>query len=238
MLITDREFSADDPARAALMERPPLVIDIDDRAAPKAATCSAKRITRPCSRKAIPTSLWSLPEDEWDAIALNYTSGTTGNPKGVVNHHRGAYLNALSNVVSWAMPHHPVYLWTLPMFHCNGWCFPWTMAAVAGTNVCLRRADPSSFFEPIRDDGVTHMCAAPIVYNMLINAADELPASFGRKINGFIAGSAPPASDDRGHGTHRLRPHPRLWPYRNLRPRIGMRQARGMGILPRPSAPG
>ena len=116
-----------------------------------------------------PDFAWNLPADEWDAITLNYTSGTTGNPKGVVYHHRGAYLNAVSNIVSWGMPQHAVYLWTLPMFHCNGWCFPWTMAANAGTNVCLRRVDATLIFDAIRTHRVTHMCAAPIVYNMLIN---------------------------------------------------------------------
>ena len=116
---------------------------------------------------------WSLPDDEWDAISLNYTSGTTGNPKGVVYHHRGAYLNAVSNIVSWGMPPHAVYLWTLPMFHCNGWCFPWTMAANAGTNVCLRRVDAKMIFDLIREHRVTHYCGAPIVHNALINAPDE-----------------------------------------------------------------
>ena len=113
---------------------------------------------------------WQLPADEWNAIALNYTSGTTGNPKGVVTHHRGAYLNAVSNVVTWSMPLHPVYLWTLPMFHCNGWCFPWTMALQAGASVCLRKVDPALIFSLIRDHSVTHLCGAPIVYGMLINA--------------------------------------------------------------------
>jgi fatty-acyl-CoA synthase len=117
-----------------------------------------------------PAFAWQLPADEWDAIALNYTSGTTGNPKGVVTHHRGAYLNAANNVIAWSLPHHPVYLWTLPMFHCNGWCFPWTMALVAGTSVCLRRVDPAVIFPLVREHGVTHMCGAPIVYSMLINA--------------------------------------------------------------------
>ena len=113
------------------------------------------------------------PADEWDAIALNYTSGTTGNPKGVVYSHRGAYTNAVSNVLVWAMPHHPVYLWTLPMFHCNGWCFPWTIAAMAGTHVCLRKVEAQAIFDAIREHKVTHYCGAPIVHSLLVSAPDE-----------------------------------------------------------------
>ena len=117
---------------------------------------------------------WALPGDEWDAIALNYTSGTTGNPKGVVYSHRGATLNALSNVMEWDMPKHAVYLWTLPMFHCNGWCFPWTLAARAGVNVCLRRVEAKAIFDAMRDHGVTHYCGAPIVHGLLVNAPADL----------------------------------------------------------------
>ncbi|MEE9254157.1 MAG: AMP-binding protein, partial [Pseudomonadales bacterium] len=117
---------------------------------------------------------WSLPRDEWQAITLNYTSGTTGNPKGVVYHHRGAYLNAVSNVLTWSMAAHPVYLWTLPMFHCNGWCFPWTLAATAGTSVCLRAVREQPIFEAIREHKVTHFCGAPIILNLLINAEPKL----------------------------------------------------------------
>jgi fatty-acyl-CoA synthase len=137
---------------------------------------------------------WFLPGDEWDAISLNYTSGTTGNPKGVVYHHRGAYLNAISNIVSWGMPPHAVYLWTLPMFHCNGWCFPWTMAANAGTNVCLRRVDAKMIFDLIREHGVTHYCGAPIVHNLLINSPDEMKAGIKHTVNCLVAGAAPPGA--------------------------------------------
>ena len=193
VLITDREFSGTIQRALQLMERRPLVIDIDDKLY-AGGTLLGEKDYEAFLKEGDPDFAWSLPEDEWGAIALNYTSGTTGNPKGVVTHHRGAYLNALSNIVSWAMPAHAVYLWTLPMFHCNGWCFPWTMAAVAGTNVCIRRVDAKQVFEAIREDGVTHMCGAPIVYNMLINAAGEANGGFGRKVSGFIAGSAPPAS--------------------------------------------
>jgi fatty-acyl-CoA synthase len=193
VLITDREFSGTIQRALQLMERRPLVIDIDDKLY-VGGTLLGEKDYEAFLKEGDPDFAWSLPEDEWGAIALNYTSGTTGNPKGVVTHHRGAYLNALSNIVSWAMPAHAVYLWTLPMFHCNGWCFPWTMAAIAGTNVCIRRVDAKLVFEAIREDGVTHMCGAPIVYSMLINAAGESNGGFGRKVNGFIAGSAPPAS--------------------------------------------
>ena len=146
---------------------------------------------------------WRLPDDEWDAIALNYTSGTTGNPKGVVYHHRGAAINAVSNILEWDMPRHSVYLWTLPMFHCNGWCFPWTVAARAGINVCLRRITAQTIFEAIRDHGVTHYCAAPIVHGMLVNAPAALKQGLptgkdfkgmARVVRAMVAGAAPPAS--------------------------------------------
>lgn len=137
---------------------------------------------------------WRLPGDEWDAIALNYTSGTTGNPKGVVTHHRGAYLNAVSNVITWTMPQHPVYLWTLPMFHCNGWCFPWTLALQAGVSVCLRRVDPALIFPLIREHRVSHLCGAPIVYGLLINAPEALRSGINHPVSGLIAGAAPPAA--------------------------------------------
>ncbi|WP_152207467.1 acyl-CoA synthetase [Marinobacter changyiensis] len=137
---------------------------------------------------------WPLPEDEWDAIALGYTSGTTGNPKGVVTHHRGAYLNAISNVLSWTLPPTVVYLWTLPMFHCNGWCFPWTLAAIGGTSVCLRRVDPEQILKLIRQHRVSHYCGAPIVHSMIADAAVAAREPIEHKVSGLIAGAAPPAS--------------------------------------------
>jgi fatty-acyl-CoA synthase len=140
-----------------------------------------------------PDYAWQGPADEWDAISLNYTSGTTGDPKGVVYHHRGAYLNAISNVLDWDMPSHAVYLWTLPMFHCNGWCFPWTLAERAGTSVCLRRVEAKAALDAIRDHHVTHMCGAPIVYSLLINASEELRRGIDHRMAGQIAGAAPPA---------------------------------------------
>ncbi|WP_163650537.1 acyl-CoA synthetase [Modicisalibacter sp. 'Wilcox'] len=137
---------------------------------------------------------WQLPVDEWDAIALGYTSGTTGNPKGVVTHHRGAYLNAVSNVLSWTLPAEVVYLWTLPMFHCNGWCFPWTLAALGGTSVCLRRVDPEVILDLIRRHGVTHYCGAPVVHSMIADAAVAAQRPIDHPVSGLIAGAAPPAS--------------------------------------------
>ena len=136
----------------------------------------------------------SGPADEWDAISLNYTSGTTGNPKGVVYHHRGAYLNALGNVMAWRMGMHPTYLWTLPMFHCNGWCFPWTLAAMAGTSICLRRVEAAAAFDAIEQHTVTHLCGAPIVMNMLIQEGAARPRNFGRTIELMTAAAPPPAA--------------------------------------------
>lgn len=135
-----------------------------------------------------------LPEDEWQSICLNYTSGTTGDPKGVVYSHRGAAMNAVSNILEWDMPKHPVYLWTLPMFHCNGWCFPWTVAARAGINVCLRKVDAQTIFDLMREYGVTHYCAAPIVHGLLINAPDSMKASIPTGVKAMVAGAAPPAA--------------------------------------------
>jgi fatty-acyl-CoA synthase len=133
-------------------------------------------------------------DNEWDAISLAYTSGTTGQPKGVVTHHRGAYLNAVSNLVTWAMPMHPVYLWTLPMFHCDGWCFPWSVAAQAGTHVCLRKVDPVAIFELMKREGVTHYCGAPIVHNAMINEAHAHPPQLPALVKAMVAGAAPPAA--------------------------------------------
>ena len=141
-----------------------------------------------------PAFEWDLPADEWDAIALNYTSGTTGNPKGVVYSHRGAAVNAISNILEWDLPKHPVYLWTLPMFHCNGWCFPWTVAARAGVNVCLRKVEAKAMIDAIKAHGVTHYCGAPIVQSMLVNAPDEMKQGLPRGVKAMVAGATPPAS--------------------------------------------
>jgi acyl-CoA synthetase (AMP-forming)/AMP-acid ligase II len=174
VLIADREFSP--TVKAALEQlraqgkRVPVVIDVDDPEydGPGERLGTTEYEAFLAGGDAAFAGL--APEDEWDAIGLNYTSGTTGNPKGVVVHHRGAYLNALGNVLSWNLPRHPVYLWTLPMFHCNGWCFPWTLAAVAGTSVCLRKVDAALIFSLMREHRVSHYCGAPIVHSLLISA--------------------------------------------------------------------
>jgi fatty-acyl-CoA synthase len=197
VFITDREFSAVARRALAMLEHRILVIDIDDPLHEGGALLGSMDYEAFLAQGAKDFE-WSYPDDEFDPIALNYTSGTTGNPKGVVTHHRGAYLNAASQIISWGMPAHSVYLWTLPMFHCNGWCFPWAMAANAGTNICLRRVDARLIFETIEQHQVTHICGAPIVYNMLINAPAELQGKSGRKVSGLIAGAAPPASTIEG----------------------------------------
>jgi fatty-acyl-CoA synthase len=194
VLLTDREFAAVvEPALALLGAKRPFVIEVEDEEAPPGQALGDVAYETFLAHGDAAFA-WQGPADEWDAIALNYTSGTTGNPKGVVTHHRGAYLNAVSNVVTWAMPRHAVYLWTLPMFHCNGWCFPWTMALQAGTSVCLRKVDTALIFELIREHRVTHLCGAPIVYGLLINAPQAQRAGITHALHGLIAGSAPPAA--------------------------------------------
>jgi fatty-acyl-CoA synthase len=195
VLLTDREYSATVKAALALLPEAarPLVIDIDDPMAPPGALLGVMDYEAFLATGS-PDFAWRLPADEWDAIALNYTSGTTGNPKGVIYHHRGAYLNAMANVLTWGMPPHAVYLWTLPMFHCNGWCFPWTITALAGTHVCLRRVESAAILASIAANGVTHMCGAPIVVNLLLNApAEQWPDLAGRTIAMMTAGAPPPA---------------------------------------------
>src|SRR6202171_5149962 len=194
IIVVDPEFAGVISEALTLMTGPkPFVIDVDD-----AAFAAGKRIGEIEYEDALsqgdPGFAAKRPEDEWDAIALSYTSGTTGNPKGVVTHHRGAYLNAVSNILAANLGRHPVYLWTLPMFHCNGWCFPWTVAAAAGINVCLRKVDPAKIFELIKRHRVTHMAGAPIVYNTLINAPDAPKGGAARRVVGLIAGAAPPVA--------------------------------------------
>jgi fatty-acyl-CoA synthase len=193
VLFTDREFSVVIEKALTLLDKKIIVIDVDD-----ILHVGGKFLGETEYEKFIASGdanfAWKLPQDEWDAIALNYTSGTTGNPKGVVYHHRGAYLNAICNAVTWAMPHNPVYLWTLPMFHCNGWCFPWTMAAMAGTNVCLRKVEAKLIFDLIRTHTVSHYCGAPIVHNALINAPQEFKQGISHQVKCLVAGAAPPAA--------------------------------------------
>ena len=196
VLIVDPEFSAIVQKALALRKAttPLLVIDVEDAL----YEGDGKRIGSIGYEEFLASGdaeyAWRLPDDEWDAIALNYTSGTTGNPKGVVYHHRGAALNAVSNILEWDMPKHAVYLWTLPLFHCNGWCFAWTVAARAGVNVCLRRTTAQTIFDAIRDHSVTHYCAAPIVHGMLINAPAALKQGLPHNVRAMVAGAAPPAS--------------------------------------------
>jgi fatty-acyl-CoA synthase len=193
VLLTDREFSATIAKALTLVKVKPLVIDVDDPTFAGGERLGAIDYESFIA-KGDAQFAWQLPGDEWNAIALNYTSGTTGNPKGVVYHHRGAYLNAVSNILSWGMPPHPVYLWTLPMFHCNGWCFPWTIAAAAGTNVCLRRVDAEVIFDLIRAHKVTHYCGAPIVHNLLLNAPAAMKQGIAHTVNCLVAGAAPPVA--------------------------------------------
>lgn len=194
VLLVDREFAAVIAEALRLCKTPPRVVEVDDaELADRAFEPVGEVEYEDFIASGDPEFTWSLPADEWDAIALNYTSGTTGDPKGVVYHHRGAYLNAIANVIDWNMAAHPVYLWTLPMFHCNGWCFPWTLAALAGVNVCLRRFDPERVFELMRMHRVTHFCGAPIIHSTLVGA----PVQWKEGITGVkaqVAGAAPPAA--------------------------------------------
>ncbi|HET8586083.1 MAG TPA: acyl-CoA synthetase [Casimicrobiaceae bacterium] len=193
VLMTDTEFAPTVAAALDRMRTKPLVIDVVDAQGPGGDLLGESDYETFIAHGDVDFA-WQPPADEWDAISLNYTSGTTGNPKGVVYHHRGAYLNALSNIVDWGMPRHAVYLWTLPMFHCNGWCFPWTMAANAGTNVCLRKVDAKAVLDAIRTEKVTHYCGAPIVHAMLINAPDEWKEGIDHAVHAYVAAAAPPAA--------------------------------------------
>ena len=194
VLITDREFAPTIKAALAAADCELLIIDVDDPVYDGAGERIGTLDYEAFLAQGNADYAWNVPADEWDAIALNYTSGTTGNPKGVVYSHRGAYTNAVSNVLVWAMPHHPVYLWTLPMFHCNGWCFPWTIAAMAGTHVCLRKVEAQAIFDAIREHKVTHYCGAPIVHSLLISAPDEMKQGITHKVHAMVAAAAPPAS--------------------------------------------
>jgi fatty-acyl-CoA synthase len=191
-LLTDSEFAPTIRDALAKIGRNILVVDIVDsegEQGERLGTIDYEAFLTTGD----PDFAWALPKDEWEAIALGYTSGTTGNPKGVVTHHRGAYLNAVSNVLVWNMTHHPVYLWTLPMFHCNGWCFPWTIAAMAGTNVCLRKVNAAGIFAAIAEHGATHFCGAPIVLNMVVHASEAERRPFNHTVHVMTAAAPPPA---------------------------------------------
>ena len=198
VVIVDPEFSGTMKKALEIAKqesgREFLVIDVEENEFDVPGERLGKLTYEQLLAEGDPEFAWQVPEDEWQAICLNYTSGTTGNPKGVVYHHRGAAINAVSNILDWDINKHPVYLWTLPMFHCNGWCFPWTIAARAGINVCLRRVDAQHIFAAIKEHGVTHYCAAPIVHNLLVNAPDAMKLGVPAGVKGLIAGAAPPAS--------------------------------------------
>jgi fatty-acyl-CoA synthase len=191
VVITDREFSKVMKEALSLAKVKPLVIDYDD----PEFTGTGERLGELEYEEFItqgdPDYVWRMPDDEWDAIALNYTSGTTGDPKGVVYHHRGAHLLAMGNVITCAMHQHPVYLWTLPMFHCNGWCFPWTVSIVAGTHVCLRAVRAAAMYDAIATHKVTHLCGAPIVMATLLNATEAEKKTLPHVVN-FATAAAPP----------------------------------------------
>ena len=200
VLFTDREFSETVKKALALARARPLVVDVDDALFTEGEALGEVEYEAFIAA-GDPEFAWRNPPDEWDAIALNYTSGTTGNPKGVVYHYRGAYLNAINNILDWSMPRFAVYLWTLPMFHCNGWCFNWTMAAAAGTNVCLRKVDPKLILELIRAHRVTHYCGAPIVHSMLLNAPAEWRKGIDHEVHCLVAAAPPPAAVIQGMAT-------------------------------------
>jgi fatty-acyl-CoA synthase len=190
LLITDRAASPVIKEALAQLGRHIPVIDIDDVAE---GELLGEMDYEAFLAMGDPDFDWKMPADEWQAISLNYTSGTTGDPKGVVYHHRGAYLNAVSNILAWDMAKHPVYLWTLPMFHCNGWCFPWTLAINAGTNICLRQVNVETIYTLIAQENITHYCGAPIVHNMLVNAPDGVRAQKQHPMKGMVAAAPPPA---------------------------------------------
>jgi fatty-acyl-CoA synthase len=193
LLIADTEFAPIVREALARANSRPRVVDIVDPTVAPGERLGAADYEGFLA-DGDPKHGWSLPADEWDAIAINYTSGTTGEPKGVVYHHRGAYLNAVGNTLEWAMPNHPRYLWTLPMFHCNGWCFPWTIAAKAGTNICLRKVTAKAIYDAIADEGADHLCGAPIVLGLMIDAAPDERRAFSHTCKVMTAAAPPPAA--------------------------------------------
>ncbi len=192
VVITDREYSRTMKEALSLCKVKPLVIDYDDAEYQGPGERLGTIEYEDFIAQGDPTFAWLMPQDEWDAISLNYTSGTTGDPKGVVYHHRGAHLLALGNVVTCGMAKHPVYLWTLPMFHCNGWCFPWSISVVAGTHVCLRQVRAPAMYDAIANHKVTHLCGAPIVMATLLNAPDAEKKPLPHTVEFFTAAAPPP----------------------------------------------
>ncbi len=198
VLITDREFSPVVAAALAALKqdfaRGPVVVSVADSEYTGPGDMLGAHEYETLLAAHAPLPVLEGPADEWDAIAVSYTSGTTGDPKGVVTHHRGAYLNAVCNASTWTMPHFPKYLWTLPMFHCNGWCFPWTVALLGGVHVCLRKVEAATILAALREHGADHYCAAPIVHNLIINVPAALRGGIAQKVRGMVAGAAPPAA--------------------------------------------
>jgi len=194
VLITDTELNPVIREALGRTVRRPLVIDIVDAEAEAPGVSLGEMTYEELLEEGDPGFAPLYPADEWQAIALNYTSGTTGRPKGVVYHHRGAYLNAVGDILVWNMGLHPTYLWTLPMFHCNGWCFPWAVTLQGGTHVCLRRVEAGAIYHAIAEHGVDHLCGAPIVMNMIVNATPEQRRDFAHKVKMMTAASAPPAA--------------------------------------------
>ena len=191
LLIADREFSPIVKESLAALPEPIALVEIDDEVG--GASLGGTEYEAFLA-EGDPTATWSGPQDEWDPIALNYTSGTTGDPKGVVTHHRGAFLNAIGNAITFGLDRSSVYLWTLPMFHCNGWTYTWAVTAMAGTHVCLRRVDPAAIFAAIAEDRITHLCGAPIVLNILVHAPDTAKRRFDHVVEVATGGAAPPSA--------------------------------------------
>ncbi|MHA7878913.1 MAG: acyl-CoA synthetase [Saccharospirillum sp.] len=192
VVIVDRAYMSLVEAALALTQSPPQVIQYNDPADDSPATAHPAPDYDALVATGDPAFDWPLPEDEWDAISINYTSGTTGDPKGVVSHHRGAYLLAQGNALTTSMQKHAVYLWTLPMFHCNGWCFPWTLSAIVGTHVCLRQVSAGPIWSALADEGVTHLCGAPVVMSMLADTPAEQQRRLERPVQFFTAAAPPP----------------------------------------------
>ncbi|HMA15083.1 MAG TPA: AMP-binding protein, partial [Kiloniellaceae bacterium] len=193
VLLTDREFSPVIRQALAMTKARPLVVDIDDPLA-ESGELIGDLTYEALLAEGDPAEAFDEPADEWQSISLLYTSGTTGNPKGVVYHHRGAYLNAVGNMLTFGLGRDSVYLWTLPMFHCDGWTFTWAVTAANATHVCLRKVDPAVVYPLIRDEGVTHMCGAPIVLTLLAHAPDAAKVSFPQRVDCATGGAAPPSA--------------------------------------------